>query len=92
MGARCCVAFAGCASSPLKKSIRLWDRLSSRSSGGGERGSTGWKACPTYFFNRLLAFGKEEEELREVLQIDIAVPVEIKDVEALVEGRGNVRP
>ena len=35
----------------LKNSIWLWDRLSSRSFQSRQRGLTGWKACPTCFFN-----------------------------------------
>ncbi len=37
----------------LKNAVRLWDRLSSRSFLVRERGSKGWKACPTYFFHGL---------------------------------------
>jgi hypothetical protein len=48
---------SSCIGSLLKGSIRLWDRLSSRSSGGGERRSTGWSACPTQFFNGLSGGG-----------------------------------
>ena len=42
------------ANSPLNNPIWLWDRLSSRSFQARQRASTGWKACPTYFFNGLL--------------------------------------
>ncbi|MCH9001936.1 MAG: hypothetical protein IIC02_05120 [Planctomycetes bacterium] len=56
----------------MKNSIWLWDRLSSRSFQARQRGSTGWKACPTYFFNGLLGHEKKMSKRGHFIVVDPA--------------------